>query len=56
MSDKVEKITSGTPREFSAIKGQGKASKGPSGKDYGEQPAIAKVKIPSGNCGGKSEE
>ena len=44
MSDKVEKVSSGEPRDFSAIKGQGKASRGPSGHNYEEKPAIAKIK------------
>jgi hypothetical protein len=44
MPEKVEKIESGTPREFSAIKGQGKASTGPSGKDYADKKAIPTIK------------
>ena len=45
MSDKVEKVSSGEPRDFSAIKGQGKSSKGPSACNYEDKEAIAKVKI-----------
>lgn len=48
MSDKVEKVSGGEPREFSAIKGQGKASKGPEKKTYEDKDAIAKVKINNG--------
>ena len=43
MNDKVEKVESGSPRDFSAIKGKGHEGHGPSGKDYGEKPAIAKI-------------
>ena len=43
MSDKVEKVENGSPRDFSAIKGKGHEGKGPSGKDYAEKPAIAKI-------------
>lgn len=48
MSDKVEKVENGSPRDFSAIKGKGHEGKGPSGKDYGEKPAIAKIKTNKG--------
>ena len=43
MNDKVEKVESGSPRDFSAIKGKGHEGHGPSGKDYGDKPAIAKI-------------
>lgn len=43
MNDKVEKVNGGTPNDFSAIKGKGHEGHGPSGKDYGEKPAIAKI-------------
>lgn len=45
MSDKVEKVESGTPNSFSAIKGKGHGAKGPEGKNYSDKEAIAKVKI-----------
>lgn len=43
MNDKVERVESGSPKDFSAIKGKGHEGHGPSGKDYGEKPAIAKI-------------
>lgn len=43
MSDKVEKVENGTPNTFSAIKGKGHEGHGPSDKNYGEKPAIAKI-------------
>ena len=51
MSDKVERVESGSPRDFSAIKGQGKGGKGPEGKHYEEKPAIAKIKTHDCNKG-----
>ena len=45
MSDKVEKVSGGEPREFSAIKGQGKASKAPTAPHYEDKEAIAKLKV-----------
>ena len=39
---KVEHVTGGDVREFSAIKGQGKAGKAPTAHNYEEKPAIAK--------------
>ena len=39
MSDKVEKVTGGEPREFSAVKGQGKGARGPEGKHYEDKKA-----------------
>ena len=43
MSDKVEKVSGGEPRDFSAIKGQGKASKGPTCQHPEDKPAIVKI-------------
>ena len=43
MSEKVEKVSGGEPKEFSAVKGQGKASRGPEGKHYEDKPACAKI-------------
>lgn len=41
---KVEHVSGGSPREFSAIKGQGKNSTGPKGGcETTEKPAIAKI-------------
>ncbi len=45
MSDKVEKVENGSPRDFSAIKGKGHEGKGPSGKNYSDKEAIAKIKL-----------
>ena len=39
---KPEHVSGGEPRTFSAIKGQGKAGKAPTGPSYSEKPAIAK--------------
>ena len=47
---KVEHVNGGDVREFSAIKGQGKAGVAPAKKEYAEKPAIAKINI-KGNCG-----
>ena len=44
MSEKVERVESGSSNDFSAIKGKGNAARGPEGKSYGEKPAIAKIK------------
>lgn len=48
---KVEHVSGGEVREFSAIKGEGKSGHGPSGKDYGDKPAIAKWPPKSENKG-----
>lgn len=52
---KVEHISGGEVREFSAIKGQGKAGVAPTKKDYEDKPAIAKINI-KGNCGCENKE
>lgn len=45
MSEKVERVESGSSNDFSAIKGKGNAARGPEGKSYGgDKPAIAKIK------------
>ena len=41
---KVEHVSGGEPRTFSAIKGQGKAGKGPAASTgHEERPAIVKI-------------
>jgi len=45
MSEKVEHVNGGEVREFSAVKGQGKAGKAPAAHNYEDKEAIAKLKI-----------
>lgn len=52
---KVEHVSGGEVREFSAIKGQGKAGVAPTKKDYEDKPAIAKINI-KGNCDCENKE
>lgn len=40
---KVEHVTGGDVREFSAIKGQGKAGKAPVAHNYEDKPAIVSI-------------
>ena len=51
---KVEHVNGGEVREFSAIKGQGKAGVAPAKKTYEDKEAIAKIKV--GHCDKKEGE
>lgn len=49
---KVEHVSGGEVREFSAIKGQGKAGVAPAKKNYEDKPAVCSV-LKKNDCQGE---